>query len=300
MSLRSTDLNLIPVLQMLLREQSVSRTAERLGLSQPAVSAALRRLRALFDDALLVRVGIGMTLTPRAAELAAEVDATCAQLTALLAQPVFDPAGADRVFVVAALDQASFLLGPAWLRALAKEAPGARLRFTDLDENRAELLARREIDFALIPSFFVEDMPAAPLRFRPLFRDAQVGLIARSHPLAASPVLKQDDLHAYRCIGYHPGFDRIARKRTASLLGHGQFDLVADLPHAALIPFLLLESDFYGIASQRMAERLCTLLPLEWRPFEFPTEAIEVGLAWSHVQDSDPAHRWFREAIAGC
>lgn len=299
MSLRKIDLNLVPVLQILLREKSVSRAAQLLGLSQPAVSAALRRVRAALGDELLVRVGAHMELTPRALDLIVPLDGACEELEQLFVLPSFDPASATRTFVIATPDQATFQLAPGWIDAIRDAAPGVRLRFVDLGDSIHEQMAARAVDFAITPSFFLDDMTAAPLRFRPLFRDRSVALFRSGHPLSERSNITQAALDAYRLLSFHPGSDWVERKRTPVLLGNRTLDTVAFVPQITLLPFLLLDRDDYAIISQRMAERLVTILPLVWRPLEFETPPIDIGIAWSHLKDADPAHRWFRETVVG-
>ncbi len=298
MSLRSIDLNLVPVLQALLREKSVSRAAETLALSQPAASAALKRLRHVFDDQLMIRVGSGMVLTPRGEALAAEVGASCANLETLFAKPEFDPETAVRRFVVAAPDQAAFHLGPVWLQVLARTAPHVSLRFVELGEHIVQQLIDRDVDFAMLPSFFVEDLPPAPLHYQLLFLDEAVAIFNNQHPLCSHETLTADHLVDWRMIGFHPGSNRIERKRRSDLLGRKELSVLADVAQMSLVPFLLLETDCYGIISRLMAERLTQVLPLTWRPVALSTEPVEIGLAWSQVQDADLAHRWFRNTVA--
>ena len=128
MRLSGIDLNLLTSLDALLVEQNVTRAAKRLGVSQPAVSHSLRRLRDLLGDELLVRGKIGMTATPRALELRGAVRAALeAAEVVLRAAPAFDPATAERTFVVSMADQQSFLLLPPLVERLAREAPGVRI-----------------------------------------------------------------------------------------------------------------------------------------------------------------------------
>lgn len=299
MSLRDIDLNLVPVLRILLREKSVSHTAELLGLSQPAVSAALGRIRRALGDDLLIRVGRGMELTQRAIDLIEPLDRACSGLEALVALPSFDPSTAERTFVIATPDQATFLLAPRWLDILARTAPGVRLRFVDLSDAIHEQIASRAVDFAMLPSFFLDDMRAAPLRFRPLYRDHSVALFRTGHPLAERAAVCEDDLAAWRMLSFQPGSDWVERKRESVLLGHRSLNAIAYLPQIALLPFLLLARDDYAVVSRAMAEQLVAVLPLAWRPLAFETPPVDIGIAWSRLKDTDPAHRWFREEVVG-
>src|SRR5688500_4975014 len=127
MNLAALDLNLLVALDALLREASVSRAAERIGLSQPATSHALRRLRDLMGDPLLVRAGPRMELTPRAEALREPLAAALAQVQGLFAEDAFDPAVSRRRFKAMIPDVSTSVLLPAIVRRLEAEAPHVRL-----------------------------------------------------------------------------------------------------------------------------------------------------------------------------
>ena len=125
MDLREFDLNLLVLLHTLLSEQSVSKTAQRLQLSQPATSAALKRLRAALNDPILVRDGMRMVPTPRAEQLAEPVQAILAEIEQTLAPPEpFDPSLVARTFRIATNDYGAFLLIPHLIHRLEAIAPG--------------------------------------------------------------------------------------------------------------------------------------------------------------------------------
>ena len=138
MDIRSVDLNLLVILDAMARLRSVNRTAEAVGLSQPATSAALARLRALFDDALFVRTGAQMEPTPRALELAPAVHAVIEAINTQILQPAgFDPATAERSFTILTPDIGEVSFIPGVQRRLRKEAPQVRLRALSLPREAA-------------------------------------------------------------------------------------------------------------------------------------------------------------------
>ena len=127
--LANLDLNLLVTLDALLRERNVTRTAEQLGVSQPAVSGALSRLRRHFGDQLLIRVGNRYELTPLAARVAALTGTALAGVRRVFdATSDFDPSDLDREFTLVSSDYAATVAGPLIARALAEKAPKARLR----------------------------------------------------------------------------------------------------------------------------------------------------------------------------
>ena len=129
MDIRSVDLNLLVVFDAMVEHRSVTRAAEFLGLSQPATSAAVGRLRTVFDDPLFVKTGAQMRPTPRATELAAPVRLVVDTVKGdILKAPRFDPASAQRRFTILAPDIAEIKLLPLVLKRFAVQAPGATLR----------------------------------------------------------------------------------------------------------------------------------------------------------------------------
>ena len=152
--LMSADLNLLLVLYVLLQERSVSRSAQRLGRTQSAMSHALSRLRELFGDPILVRVGNSMVPTPLARSLEAPLHALLVQTGQLLTRrEVFDPSSLDRRFTVATTDMGEFVLFPALLERLREVAPGVRLAIVDGAQNTEDLIAKGAIEMA-VGTFF--------------------------------------------------------------------------------------------------------------------------------------------------
>jgi LysR family nod box-dependent transcriptional activator len=165
MHFKGLDLNLLVALDVLLQERSITRAGERLGLSQPATSGALARLRDYFNDPLLVPVGRQMMLTPLAHSLVEPVSQVLQQVQATVATRArFDPAKSDRRFSIMASDYVFTVFFPAVLQRVEREAPGVTLQLRQLSPNWHEELNRGDIDFVIIPeSFSLAPHPKAPL-----------------------------------------------------------------------------------------------------------------------------------------
>ena len=175
-TLRNLDLNLLPTLDALLRERNVTRAAERLGLSQPAVSAALGRLRRHFGDELLHRTGNQYELTPLAQQLRAPTQLALAGAYRVFdASPQFDPTSSDRTFRLMMSDYATAVLGERLVRRLSEIAPHVRLALRQTDpefvDNAAENL--RTVDGVVLPHGFLTDIP-----FTDLFDDTWVCVVS--------------------------------------------------------------------------------------------------------------------------
>src|SRR5271165_3577953 len=167
MNLAQVDLNLLVALDALLRERSVTRAGKRIGLSQSAMSAVLARVRELFGDQLLVRVGREYQLTPVALGLTEPVQ----EILGLVERTIrdrspFEPKTAQRQFTIAAADYALAVIVQPLLERLAEGAPGVSLRFRPLQEDMPRLLGLRRVDLAILPAGALEGFPS-----QELFRD---------------------------------------------------------------------------------------------------------------------------------
>src|SRR5690242_18544619 len=181
-NLASLDLNLLVSLDALLQQRSVTRAAAQMGLSQPALSASLARLRRHFGDELLTRVGNEYRLTPLAVQLKERVRIALSSVERVFtAQPEFDPASSTREFSLLVSDYVEVVLGDTIARLVAEEAPGTRRRLT---MNTPALVERAEqvlltTDLLLMPHGFVSD-----LSHRDLYRDEWVIVLSSDNPLA--------------------------------------------------------------------------------------------------------------------
>src|SRR5665213_3068404 len=153
MNLVQFDLNLLVALDALLRERNVTRAGQRIGLSQPAMSGTLARLRELFRNELLVRVGRNLELTPLAQDLGEPLRQCIERIETMMDERrAFDPARERRIFTIAASDYATYLLMPHLLERLSCEAPDITVKFTQLTKHSFDLLDEDRIDFVIMPS----------------------------------------------------------------------------------------------------------------------------------------------------
>jgi DNA-binding transcriptional LysR family regulator len=187
MDLRRIDLNLLVALDVLLDERSVTRAAARLGLSQPAVSRALARLRAIFADALLVEGRGGYLLSRRAEAIRPRLRGVLAEVGALLAAGEFDPATAEGRLRLMMPDLLSATLGPPLLARLAAEAPGIGLDVLPPEPALADAL---ENDLADAVIGLIDEAPAG-VRRRSLHSDSYLTLLRAGHPAAAGLTLER-------------------------------------------------------------------------------------------------------------
>ncbi|WP_051888434.1 LysR family transcriptional regulator [Caballeronia sordidicola] len=295
--LRGIDLNLLVSLDALLAESNVTRAAQRLHLTQPAVSTQLARLRQIFGDPLLIpaETGRGMTRSTRALELMEPLHLALKNLEAVVRhQSSFDPHTDHRSFVIAANDNATAVLGQRLMEQLPTLAgPGVRIAFVVADQpSMATRLERGEIDLLLGS----ERMVPASMKARKLFDEHFVVVQRKGHPRGTAPL----DLDTYCALnhvlvstsgGSFHGFmdehlDALGRERR----------VVLSVQHFTLVPELLARTDYVSTLPARFAERYRARLDIFDLPFE--ARGFTLFAAWPPRNQADPAHVWLRDTLA--
>ena len=294
MNINSFDLNLLRVLDALLRERSVSRAAQRLSLSQPAVSNALNRLREVLDDPLLVRVARTMQPTPRALSLEAPIREALQQIEHTLnAGDFFDPATSRQRFAIAVTDYVELICMPALMAHLAKVAPGIQLAIEHLTPTLpAEALDHGELDLAL--GRFLE-VPTRFQRRRWTSETLQVAL-RRDHPLVDGG-LNLDEFLRLRHLWVHGGQTRgmVDQWLEAQSL---EREVVYTTPNYLQAAHIVASSDLAAVLPTQLARYFATLLPLQLfdLPFDLGTFALDIVSVAQRQNDS--ALQWLIEQIA--
>lgn len=291
--LRGVDLNLLTVLGALLRSQSVTRAATELGMSQPAVSRALGRLRALLRDPLLARSPHGLVATPRARALAPRLHALLAEAGALITEAPFDPATLSAVMRVAATDHQTLLLLPRLMPRLAVAAPGLALRVVPMTGATIEELATGRLDLAFAVA--QEAVPAS-LRQSALYRDRFATALRRGHPALADWSLARFcalDHILVSITGTGLGATDLA------LAGRGLSRRVALwLPHFHAALRMVAETDMTVTLPRSLAQDQAEALGLVLMEPPVATPPFTIVSLWPEVLDADPAHRWLRAQVA--
>lgn len=294
MNLASLDLNLLVLLDALLEECNVTRAGARVGLSQPAASNGLKRLRLLLGDPLLERDGRRLRLTGRAHELKMPLNqALDAIRKALDHPPPFDPATARFQVRLFASDHIVLVLLPVLQRRLQALAPQAEIIVHWTDHERViDLLADGVVDLAIGRYF---NTPGA-IRRAKLYDESLVVQARRGHP-AFEGELTAEGFAAWPRIA--TSFDgRIFGDQEQAMARAGiEVRAAVVLPHLVAAPMLTLESDLLTIAPERMARRLAALLELDWRPLPFPAPTVPIEMIWHETSAADPALAWARSLI---
>ncbi|MFG2950975.1 LysR family transcriptional regulator [Streptomyces adustus] len=293
MNLARLDLNLVVALRALLEERNVTRAGQRVGLSQPAMSAALSRLRRHFDDDLLARVGGHYELTALGQVL---LDRTATAYDVLerlfTSQADFDPAKETREFRLMASDYAVAIFGAELARVIHEEAPGIRLRFsqtpTTVVEDTATLLSAS--DGLFMPHGVISDFPATDL-----YDDRWVFLVAQDHP-SVDDRLTRKDLARLPWVTYQRTYDAPAVRQLGMLGIEPRVEVSVDSFQS--LPLLVAGTRRIALIQARMARMMEPIAAV--RVVEPPYEAVPLreALWWHPVHTHDAAHIWLRETAA--
>jgi DNA-binding transcriptional LysR family regulator len=289
MNVRDVDLNLLRVFDAVLREGGVTPAAATLGLTQPAVSNALARLRKVFGDALFVRTPAGMEATPFARELAEPVRQALALLESALAHgPGFDPASATRAFrfYMSDVGQVEFL--PPLVERVQREAPGVRLEAVALDvDDIGAALAAGALDLAIgfLPGL------GPPVRRRTLFRDPYACLMRADHPIET--LTRKRFVEASHALVTYRGGHRVIEEalERAGLLRR----IALRVPHFTVVPMVLERTDLILTLPARVAKVFERRARLKALPPPLAIAPAEVAVHWHERFEADPGNRWLRE-----
>lgn len=292
-NLRSIDLNLLVGLDALLRERNVTRAAERIGLSQPAMSNALARLRQLFGDDLLVRTPGGMSPTPFAAELSEPLSQALRQVERVLdAERGFDPATATNRFVVRMSDLLGLLLLPGLVAALGREAPGVALDLLHLPPGRTvDAIERDEIHLAV--SMGLDR--ASFMRAETLLSDRMVCVMRAGHPLAGRDLALDAFLAQGQLKVSMSPTDRRFVDDVLARLGTER-RIVANVPHWLVVPHVLAATDLIAVMPGRLAGAIAGT-GLVVRDLPFASEPFDWTLYWHRRHEGSRSVQWLRERI---
>ena len=291
MRLESIDLNLFVVFEAMYRERNVTRVANQLNITQPAVSNILARLRDSFGDPLFVRSSEGMNPTPVADGLIGDVSKALDLMRKTIGQnTIFSPSDSEKTFRLGMNDLAEFLFLPQLYKQLKAEAPLATLTsFYAARDTATEDLKTGKLDL-LVDAPVVN---AKDLHQQPVAEFPYVALMRADHPLLGKKLtlrtyMEADHLHvSSRRTGrghVDIALNRLGKRRNIAM--RVQNYLVAEK--------IMAETDLIWTAPKVLADALS----LRWRTLPFDVEPLAWCLYWSRSADNDPANRWFRDQVA--
>ncbi len=302
MDLARLDLNLLLVFHHLLREKRVSAVATVLGMSQPAVSSALGRLRSSLGDELFLRTQRGMEPTPYALQLAEPVATALDGLQqALNVRASFDPATSERSFTLAMTDVGEMYFLPVLMDALAGAAPGVTLNVVavtsaSLKDDMAS--GRTDLALGLLPQLQAGFFQQA------LFRQPYVCLMREAHPLAAAASLSFSDFadaSHVRVVAAGTGHGRIDAAISETLERQGvQRRIRLTVPNYVALGDVLGHSDLIATVPERFAQRVSDPFALTTRALPLAVDGSAIHQFWHARLHKDPGHQWLRELVAQC
>jgi len=294
-NLSEIDLNLLVAFEALLEQHSVTKAAEQLQIGQPAMSAALSRLRILFEDELFVRLGRQMQPTLKAQAIAPSILAALQQIRqAVASSQAFEPTSSDRTFALGSSDYTSFVLVPPLLELCHQTAPSINFRIIGFEKDSVgDLLEQGVIDVAL----GVFPNPPRQTQWETLFEERFVGIARQGHP-----TVKQGTMNLETFTQLSHALGTLRRDTTGAIdkaLNEQNLErrIAFTTPYMMGLPFVIASSDLVAALPQRIALHLETVCNLTI--FELPvrTKPWMVSMLWSALSDQDEANRWLRNAI---
>jgi DNA-binding transcriptional LysR family regulator len=291
-NLRKLDLNLLIALDVLIEEASVTRAAERLNMSQSAMSHALKRLRAILNDEILIRTSREMEVTPYAREISDRVRQILTEIqSTLLLKETFNPATAQETFRIAASDYVEATIGINLVQQLTNQAPGIRIRISNLDketvidaldDNRIDLFINAKLP---LKSWHVEEN---------LYREEFVCVVRSDYPLTELSVedyLKRSHILVSMRDDFQGAGDEILNLQQQSR------QVIWSTPHFLAVPFLLANSDCVALLPKRMAQQCAKAMGLNLLPPPIEVKGFIISMVWHQRNSKRPQHQWLREQV---
>ncbi|MGX9936885.1 LysR family transcriptional regulator [Advenella kashmirensis] len=292
-NLRSVDLNLLVFFNALMSERHVTRAADKVAISQPAMSNALARLRVVFKDELFVRTAKGMEPTPRALELAEQIHSILLQASRLMTSDIqFDPGTSDRTFSVRMSDLVGILILPGLTARLRAEAAGVSLDTVHLSpEHTIDALETDRLDLAVS----MELQHTSAIRSETLFTDRMACVVGKRHPLAQGKLtLKQFLAYSHLRVSMSPTDIRFV---DSVLAGKGlERKIALNVTHWLLVPQILQETDLVAVMSERAAQQISGA-DIVIRELPFAAPSFTWRAYWHRRYEHSMAHQWLRAQL---
>ncbi|TCU02916.1 LysR family transcriptional regulator [Rhizobium sullae] len=294
MRFKGLDLNLLVALDALMTERKLTAAARSINLSQPAMSAAIARLRTYFGDDLFIMQGRELIPTPRAEALASAVRDTLLQIQfSIISLETFDPAQSERRFRIVLSDFMTLVFFEKVVQRVAREAPAVTFELVAPNDEPAELLRRGDVDFLILPDLFM-------LSAHPRAKLLSDTLVCVGCP-TNEQLSRQLSVETYMSMGHvSPNFGRTVKPSIDEwlLVEHGlkrRIELV--VPGFTLIPQLLSRTDRIAVLPLRLANHFAKTTPLRIVELPVPVPPITEAVQWPTLYNGDPASIWMRELL---
>ena len=294
MDIRSVDLNLLVVFDAMLQHRNVTRAGEALGLSQPAMSAALARLRVLFNDALFVRAGVLMNPTPRAESLGAVIRPLVLTIQTEVLQPaVFDPRTSQRVYTLLTPDIGEMSFLPRLLTFLGEHAPQVNIKTLAMPRHAAATAL--ESGAAELAIGYFPDLHKAGFYQQRLIRSSHVCLLRKSHPMTKDKLTLAQFLKASHAVVKPDGREHVFEQflQTKGIRRR----VVVELSHFMSLLPIVETSDLIATVPRDLAEFFAQHGAVRYVETPMKSPIIDVHLFWHQRFQKDPTHTWLRKHL---
>lgn len=294
--LRNFDLNLLVAFKYLMEERSVSRAAQKMFISQSAMSHVLQRLRQQLDDPVLVKTPQGMRPTQRALALAQPIGAILSEVEQVIWTPKeFSPASTQRRFTIATNDYVEFCLLPPLMESVSRQAPNVEIHLVQTPGSLRAAADSAEIDLVIGFDVILESMPY--LHRERLITDSIVSLVRQDHPEFTGDDISLDQfvcakhmLMSRREAGTGLIDDWLEQRGLAR-----KVSLV--VPNFLSAPWIVANTDLVFSLPSRIAEHFVRLAPLKILPIPIDFPTYDLLMVWHSLRDKEPAHAWLRQEI---
>jgi LysR family transcriptional activator of mexEF-oprN operon len=289
--LRKADINLMVVFETLMLERNVTRAAEKLFLGQPTISAALNRLRALFNDPLFIRVGHRMEPTARAHELISHLSPALDGLSvALSLSRDFDPASSDMTFRLGVSDDVEYSLLPALLRNIREEAPGVVIVIKQVNYwNISELLMSGEVTVGVC---LTRELPANAKRKQ---LRAMQPMVVQARKPSKPMTLDEYCTRPHVVVSYVANISTFADEWLEAI-GRKRHNVLS-VPQYSTLPALMAGTDLLCNLPDHLTTAMTESGLLYGEPLPFVTPMLDLSMVWLSIADTDPAERWLRRKL---
>jgi DNA-binding transcriptional LysR family regulator len=294
MNVADLDLNLLRAFDAIATEGSVTIAGERVGLTQPAMSNALSRLRQLFGDPLFVRTPRGMRPTPFAQQLAQPVREALRLIQGALQQHAgFEPGSSSNTFRFHMSDIGEMVFLPGLLERVKREAPGVKIEVVRIPiKDVHAALEAGELDLAI---GFLPGLTTG-MRQQSLFRDHYVCMLRADHPVVGARISAKQFREAAHVLVSYAGTGHQVIEETFVAQGLGA-RIAARVPHFLVVPMILARTDLIVTVPSRVAAIFAQTGNFKILPLPLSMPSFEVRLHWHQRFHQDPANRWLREAM---
>lgn len=294
--LAAIDLNLLVAFESLFEARSVTAAAQRLNLGQPAMSAALTRLRSLFNDELFIRIGREMRPTTKALAIAPGVALALQQIRQTLEiSQTFDPATSQRAMTIACSDYISFILLPKLLEVCRQTAPGIDFRLINLDKNQIETWMEQGRIEVAIGTFQV---PIRQTLQQTLIQEHFVGICRKSHPALSNGKISLETFVNLSHVLFTLRQDTTGEVDKVLAQLNLQRRIIVTTPNLLIMPMLVASSDLIAAIPFHIAKQAVNQVNVEIFELPVKTEPWMISMIWSKLSDRDPANLWLRQTIA--